>query len=75
VLHPHETQHTLAEMVEVLHANRMELVSTSINRFQRINRLEDLFEAEKSLAQRGEEALAEKRYFPGFFTFLARRTA
>ena len=35
VLHPHETQHTLEEMVPVIMDAGMKLVSTSINRFRR----------------------------------------
>lgn len=73
VLHPLETQHTLEEMVKVLDAHGLELVSTSINRFQPIGDRAQLFGLERDFQRRGEEALARKRYFPGFFTFLARR--
>jgi 2-polyprenyl-3-methyl-5-hydroxy-6-metoxy-1,4-benzoquinol methylase len=73
VLHPHETQHTLAEILPVLKECGMALESTSINRFQPFRSLDELRNQEKSYAQIGEERLAEGTYFPGFFVFLARR--
>lgn len=75
VLHPKETQHTLEEVMPILQRTGMQLVSTSINQFKPIQDLPSLFTAEKSLRQRGEAALAEGRYFPGFFVFLAKKTA
>jgi SAM-dependent methyltransferase len=73
VLHPHETQHTLQEMAPVLERNGMRLVSTSINRFQPFDGLDELFEQEKTFAGIAEERLKTGQYFPGFFVFLARK--
>lgn len=74
VLHPHETQHTLAEVAEILSGIGFEVASTSINRFEPFDDLEPLFEAEREYEQRARHALeVEGRYFPGFFTVLARR--
>jgi 2-polyprenyl-3-methyl-5-hydroxy-6-metoxy-1,4-benzoquinol methylase len=73
VLHPHETQHSMEEMAAVLAESQMKLLSTSINRFQPITDLAELVRQEREYRKRGEEALAQRRYFPGFFTFLARR--
>ncbi|TAN55251.1 MAG: class I SAM-dependent methyltransferase [Magnetospirillum sp.] len=73
VLHPHETQHTLAEMVDVLTANGMELDATSINGYRPFERLSDLFEAEKGLEDIGRAALSQGNYHPGFFSFIAHR--
>ena len=36
VLHPHETQHTLEEMLPVIMDAGMKMVSTSVNRFAAI---------------------------------------
>ncbi len=75
VLHPHETQHSLAEISEVLESLNMEIVSTSINRFQDFDDLEVLFEQEKALEAVSRQRLASGVYFPGFFVVLARKAA
>lgn len=73
VQHPRETSHTLREIVGWLDAAELELVSTSINRFRPIRRLDALFRAEEKLEARSRRALRRRRFYPGFFTFLARR--
>lgn len=73
VLHPHETQHTLEEMLPILDAAGMSLVSTSINRFEPIPSRRDLFEQEKGYYDLGLQRLKENQYFTGFFVFLARK--
>src|SRR5262249_45652981 len=47
VLHPHETQHTLEEMVPVMRDAGMKLVATSINKFSAIDTLETLYAEER----------------------------
>jgi SAM-dependent methyltransferase len=73
VLHPHETQHTLAEILPVLDDLGFELESTSTNGFGPLPERGKLIADEKALEERGRAALAEGRYFPGFFVFMARR--
>lgn len=73
VLHPHETQHTLAEIMPVLEDAGMQLVSTSINGFSVFRDRQELFEAEIGLKAVAQERLRQGRYFPGFFVFLARK--
>ncbi|HTO59901.1 MAG TPA: class I SAM-dependent methyltransferase [Bradyrhizobium sp.] len=73
VLHPHETQHTLCELLPVLEASEMEIVSTSINGFARFDSIEQLCELEPQLEQVGAERLMRGQYYPGFFVFLARK--
>lgn len=75
VLHPHETQHTLREMVAVIEACGMTLASTSINRFQPFESVDELYGQEQDYARIATERLAADEYFPGFFVFLARKTA
>lgn len=75
VLHPHETQHTLAEVLPVLDSLGFELESTSINRFAALPDRSKLMAEEKALEERAQAALAEGSYFPGFFVFMARRRA
>ena len=70
VLHPHETQHTLVEVMEYLKDQNVTLLSTSLNRFQPIKDVAEVYAMEKGYEDLGLKALAEKRYFPGFFTFL-----
>lgn len=75
VLHPHETSHTLAEVAAWLDDVGFAIERTSINRFQPFNRLDALFDAEKDYEELSRRAIVvERRYFPGFFTVLARRT-
>jgi 2-polyprenyl-3-methyl-5-hydroxy-6-metoxy-1,4-benzoquinol methylase len=73
VLHPHETQHTLGEMVPILEETGMELVSTSINRFQPIDTVDKLLEEEKTYQEIARQRLQANQYFPGFFIFLAKK--
>lgn len=73
VLHPHETQHTLREMLPVLQDAGMELVRTSINRFEPFSSLEGLLKEEPRYEEIALTRLSQNRYFPGFFVFLARK--
>jgi len=83
VLHPHETLHTMEEIMPILESENMILTSTSINRFEKIKydrskgydktQLLSIFEKEKNMKEASEKALIEKRYYPGFFTFFAER--
>lgn len=75
VFHPHETQHTLAEVVPILESVGMTLVATSINRFQPFGSLDELFEREKTYEDLARQRLEAGQYFPGFFVFLAKRVA
>lgn len=74
VLHPHESQHTLRELSEFLNCNGMEIETTSINGFQPIDEIGELFELEKQLEQISyNRNVVERRYFPGFFTACIRK--
>ena len=75
VLHPHETQHTLVEMLAILDATGMRLVATSINAFAAIADVREVVAMEASLEQIGKDRLAAGQYYPGFFAFLARKQA
>ena len=73
VLHPHETQHTLEEVVGWFDELGVELSSTSINGFYPIESHAALFAKEQTLAEVSRKALfEEKRYYPGFFTAFGR---
>ena len=73
VLHPHETQHTLEEMIPVLCEEGMEFLGTSINKFASYNDIRELFIKEKEYEGVAVKKLQERTYFPGFFAFLARK--
>lgn len=74
VLHPNETQHSLEEVLGWLDQNGLHLISTSINGYDDVRDRRALIEEEAAY-----EALSrarnydENRFFPGFFTVLARR--
>lgn len=74
VLHPHETQHTYAEIREVLEALDFKIISTSINNFRRIRSHASIEKREMEMESISKSALREGRYFPGFFLVLAQNT-
>lgn len=73
VLHPYETQHTLKEIVEIFDEMGVELISTSINHYEEINNLEELYDMEKQLYDVGIKYLNEHKYYPGFFYVLGQK--
>ncbi|MBI4567696.1 MAG: class I SAM-dependent methyltransferase [Planctomycetes bacterium] len=73
VLHPHETTHTLAEILPVLDDLDFSLESTSLNRFGPAPSRGEIDALEREFERHGQRALSEGRYLPGFFVFLARR--
>ena len=75
VLHPHETQHTLKEVISWADQCNLQLIETSINRFNTIDNIEELYMDEKDYQQLSvRKNLRQKKYFPGFFTCLFRKT-
>ncbi|MFD2472411.1 class I SAM-dependent methyltransferase [Amycolatopsis silviterrae] len=75
VLHPHETTHTLAELLPLLSDLGYRVESTSINDFGPVPAdPATLLFAEKKLAEHARRALLAGRFVPGFFVFQARRT-
>lgn len=73
VLHPHETQHTLAEVMPLLEAANMELSATSLNYFAPIDDIDRIIATEAAWESVASERLHDDIYFPGFFIFVARR--
>lgn len=82
VLHPHETLHTIEEMITLLDDMGLKVTHTSINRFEPIkfvnnnydqDQLKKIYELEKNMENDSKKALEDRRYYPGFFTFLAKR--
>ena len=74
VLHPHETQHTLREVYDWLVELEFTCLSTSLNGFQPAPLWEEAFQEEKAMQGLSvKRNYTEKRYFPGFFTVLARK--
>lgn len=73
VLHPHETQHTLSEVLAALGEEGFTLVATSINRFRPFRDLDELLAHESTMAETARDLLRRRRYYPGFFVVLAKR--
>lgn len=67
VMHPHESQHTLAELLETLSGENCTLLSTSINIFNPITSVADVLKMEAAYEDLGRQRLRELKYFPGFF--------
>jgi len=74
VLHPHETQHTLAELLPVFREEGLALMSTSLNDFQPVNDIRQVLMRERAEGLTARQKLDEGRYYPGFFLVLARKT-
>ena len=74
VLYPHETQHTLKEVVGWADNCGFQLIETSINKFDSINSIDALYDAEKDYEQLSiDRNVKQGNYFPGFFTCLFKR--
>ena len=73
VLHPHETQHTFEEISELLINVDYEILSTSINKFEKIKNLKDIFSLEKNLFDYSVNKIKNNVYFPGFFITVAKK--
>jgi SAM-dependent methyltransferase len=74
VLHPHETLHTIEEIIQWFGEEGFELISTSINKFGGIDDHDFLIEKEKEYeALSYEHNCKNGRYFPGFFTALGKK--
>lgn len=67
VLHPHETQHTLSEIIDIFELNKIKFTGTSINHFYKFDELKDIFKKEKELYNYGKNKIDNKVYYPGFF--------
>jgi SAM-dependent methyltransferase len=74
VLHPHESSHTLAEAAAWLADAGFRIERTSINGFRSFKRIDAVIAVERHYEELSRRAnLIDGRYFPGFFTVLARR--
>ncbi len=73
VLHPHETQHSFEEISKVLIKERFSILSCSINRFNKIQNLEEVFSIEKEQYQYSLNKIKNCEYFPGFFITIAKK--
>jgi SAM-dependent methyltransferase len=67
VLHPHETQHTLSEVLEVFKNNNYVFKGTSINHFRKNESMDQILLEEKNLINYANEKIKKKIYYPGFF--------
>ena len=74
VLHPHETQHSFEEITKIFDEINYKIVSTSINRFDKISKLQDIFEEEKKLEKYSIQKIKNKEYYPGFFITIGKKT-
>jgi len=73
VMHPYETQHTLKEVYEIFEEMGVKLIATSINHYEEINDVWELFELEKKEFDIGMEYLRKNKYYPGFFYVLGEK--
>jgi len=67
VLHPHETQHVLEEVLQVFTKNNYDFIGTSINKFDKKESLSSILKKEKKLYDYGYKKMQNNIYYPGFF--------
>ena len=67
VLHPHESLHSLEEVLNVFEKNGYEFTGTSINSFKQTNKISEILKKEKELYEYGKKKIENKIYYPGFF--------
>ena len=73
VLHPHETQHTFEELINIFQIIKYEILSTSINKFQDIKSFEEIISNEKKLIYYAEDKIKNNEYYPGFFITIGKK--
>ena len=73
VLHPHETQHTFEELIDVFQISKYKILSTSINKFNDIKSFEEIISNEKKLTLYAENKLRNNEYYPGFFITVGKK--
>lgn len=73
VLHPHESQHTYAEIEALLNSEGFVVEATSLNRFKRVPTPDKMEEVEQRCEAISQRALRRGIYYPGFFSVWARR--
>jgi len=67
VLHPHETQHVLEEVLAIFKKNGYNFIGTSINKFNKTENLNDILNVEKKLYNYALDKINNNIYYPGFF--------
>jgi len=73
VLHPYETQHTVAELIPVLAESGLTIKATSINQFQPMTDVTAIVKLEPERERSAANRLANNQYDPGFFLVLAQK--
>jgi len=72
VLHPHETSHTLQEVIDIFKKNKYEFIGTSINRFKK-EPISDILYKEKKLYKYALNKIKKNIYYPGFFITMGKK--
>ena len=73
VLHPYETQHSFEEILKIFKMINYNIISTSINKFNKIKNFSDIVDAEKKLELYAKQKLKQKEYYPGFFITIGKK--
>tara|TARA_R110000787_G_scaffold23762_1_gene67583 strand:- start:5799 stop:6656 length:858 start_codon:yes stop_codon:yes gene_type:complete len=73
VLHPFESQHTAKEIVSVINEVGFIPVSTSINKFEKVENWQNIFDLEKKNEDISRAKIKEHIYYPGFFTLMSQK--
>ena len=67
VLHPHETLHTLEEVINTFDASNVKIAATSINNYNEFESIKDLMKLETQLYDKGMAFLENQKYYSGLF--------
>jgi SAM-dependent methyltransferase len=76
VLHPHETQHTITEVVEVFSECGVKMIATSLDSYaaKPETDMQALLAKERKMYDAGVKAIEEGRYFTGYFVVVGEHT-
>jgi SAM-dependent methyltransferase len=73
VEHPHETQHTLSELLPIFESIGFTVLGTSLHNICKTSDIKTIENKENQYEKFAEKLLAEGKYCPGFFTVWAKK--
>lgn len=73
VMHPHETQHTLSEVIQTFKECSVDFEVTSINNFNFVTNLDEIYSKEPFMYDHALERIKKGQYYSGFFVVVGRK--
>ena len=73
ILHPFESQHSYAEIAELLNENGFKIVLTNLNEFRPNPKIDQILKIEEDFEQKSVQKLKQLKYYPGFMILWAQK--